>query len=204
MIRINLLSSSSGSEGVANPSIDGGIGETNLAEASVIRKEAIKNLFIILIGPLALFAYEQMNIPDMQSRLRALQIEYNEVSEKNIRAQEAVQQTRKLKREQEILQAQINAIESLKKDRSQIVKVMELIQKSVPSNVWLNELDFSMGRLTLMGFSVTDTDLTNFMDALSRSVYFKEVSLVRSVEHNSRRFGMIKRVEISCLLETGL
>jgi Tfp pilus assembly protein PilN len=213
MIKINLLQTSSSA---ASPRIDlGGSGSNSGAEfsqaemisseeSSFVRKEAIKNLFIILLGSLGLFSYEQVRIPELQEELRQVNQELQEVTEKNNRARAAVEQTKKLKKEQEILHSHIASIESLKKDRSQIVKILELMQKNVPANVWFNELDFSMGRVTLVGHGIADNDITNLLDTLSRSVYFKEVSLVRSSEVKTKQLGSIKKVEISGVLETGL
>jgi len=209
MIKINLLES----EGVPKTSkvdLGPGSGDFGHAEAissedsAIIRREAIKNLFIILLGLLGLIVYEQINIPELRQQLQKVNAELSEVAEKNVRAQEAVAQTRRLKKEQEILQAQINAIESLKKDRARVLKILELIQKNVPSNVWFNELDFSLGRVTLMGYGITDNDVTNLLEVLSRSIYFREVNLVRSSEFNSRQYGLVKKIEVSCLLETSL
>jgi len=209
MIKINLLES----EGVPKTSkvdLGPGSGDFGQAEAissedsAIIRREAIKNLFIILLGLLGLIVYEQINIPELRQQLQKVNAELSEVAEKNVRAQEAVAQTRRYKKEQEILQAQINAIESLKKDRARVLKILELIQKNVPSNVWFNELDFSLGRVTLMGYGITDNDVTNLLEVLSRSIYFREVNLVRSSEFNSRQYGLVKKIEVSCLLETSL
>jgi len=210
MIRVNLLKVDSG--GNQTSKIDLGLGKGEFAQAeslssedsSIIRREAIKNLFVILLGPIGFLTYEQLNLPDLKSQLQQTNNELMSLTEKNVRAKEAVEQTRKLKREQEILQAQINSIESLKKDRSRIVKILELVQKNIPANVWFNELDFGMGRVTFVGFGLTDSDVTNLLDVLSRSIYFKEVNLVRSTEFNSRQYGIVKKIEVSCLLETKL
>jgi Tfp pilus assembly protein PilN len=173
-------------------------------DSNIIRREAIKNLFVILIGSIGLLVYEQINIPELRAQLLQINSDLMTLTEKNSQAKDAVEQTRRLRREQEILQAQINAIESLTKDRSKIVKILELIQKNIPKNVWFNELDFAMGRLTLMGYCITDSDVTNLLDVLSKSIYFQEVNLVRSTEFNSRQFGLIRKIEVSCLLEKNL
>lgn len=209
MIKINLLESE-GAARVTKVDLESGGGDFGQAEAlssedsAIIRREAIKNLFIILIGLLGLMVYEQINIPELRAQLQKTNAELNELTEKNLRAREAVAQIRKIKREQEILQAHINAIESLKKDRARIVKILELLQKNTPASVWFNELDFSLGRVTLIGYGITDNDVTNLLEVLSRSVYFREVNLVRSTEFSSRQFGLVKKIEVSCLLETNL
>lgn len=209
MIRVNLLEGDSVST-AARVDVGGGASEFSHAESltsedsAIIRREAIKSLFVILLGSIGLFAYEQMNVPELQLQLQQLNVELNTLNEKNLKAQEAVEQTKRLKREQDILQAQINAIESLKKDRSRVVKILELVQKNIPTNVWFNELDFSSGRVTLIGYGITDNDVTNLLDVLTKSIYFKEVSLVRSTEFNSKQYGLVRKIEVNCLLETSL
>jgi Tfp pilus assembly protein PilN len=211
MIKINLLQSrgvntqSQKFEAGGGLASEFGQGEYLSGEdAAIIRREAIKNLFIIFLGSIGLLVYEQMNLPELRAQLQQINSELLTLTEKNLKAKEAVEQTRLLKREQEILQAQINAIENLKKDRSKIVKILELIQKNIPANVWFNELDFAMGRVTLMGYGITDSDVTNLLDVLSKSIYFREVNLVRSTEFNSKQFGLVRKIEVSCLLETNL
>lgn len=169
--------------------------------AGTLRSRAVKNLGIILIGPVGLLLYEQVTIPELQSALRARQAESAVLTEKNLKAREAVEQTKKFRKEQALLQAQIDSIESLKKDRLREVRVLDFIQKDIPDRLWLLKMDLNDGKLLIEGLATTDSELTQFMDVLSRSAYLQEVSLVRSTDFSSNEYGRLKRFEISCLME---
>lgn len=204
MIKINLASKKTSTAWTArgqNPSASDAMDSGDFA---TIRSQAIKNLVIILIGPIGLFLYEQTLIPDLQAKVNALMNEQRVLTEKNTKASEAVTQTTKFRKEQEALQAQINSIESLKKERMREVKILDFIQKDIPEKMWLTKLELIEGKFQIEGLAVTDSELTQFMDVLSRSAYLKEVSLIRSSDSSSKNFGQVKKFEISCLMEKNL
>lgn len=206
MIKINLASKKASAAGVArgqNPTASTSEAMDS-GDFAAIRSQAIKNLVIILIGPIGLLLYEQAMIPDLQAKINKLSSEQRVLAEKNTKASEAVAQTTKFRKEQEVLQAQINSIESLKKERMREVKILDFIQKDIPEKMWLTKLELFEGKFQIEGLAVTDSELTQFMDVLSRSAYLKEVSLIRSFDSSSKDFGQVKKFEISCLMEKSL
>jgi Tfp pilus assembly protein PilN len=62
------------------------------------------------------------------------------------------------------------------------VKVLDTIQRDIPSRVWLTKVVLSGDQMTLQGYSTADLETTNFMDSLSKSVHLKEVRLIKSFE----------------------
>lgn len=201
MIKINLAGGAKGkvSSATSISSIDsGGLDSGDMA---AIRSQAIKHLVLILIGPIAFLLYEQVSLPDLVAQTSAKSRELSVLTEKNNKAREAVEQTKRFRKEQELLQAQIESIEGLKKDRLREVKVLDFIQKDMPDRLWLTTMDLNDGKLKIEGMTTTDAELTAFMDALSRSAYLREVSLIRSSDYNSKEMGQLKRFEISCLME---
>lgn len=202
MIRINILNGSQGqvSETSATEEAFNVGSDTDIAAADMaaLRLQAIKNLIIIVLGPLGMILHEQINIPDLTASKNRIQQALNEVADKNNKAASSVDEIKKLKLEQDDLQVQIGAIEVLKKDRYHLVKVLELIQKQLPPNMWLQEIDFANSQLNIVVYSVSSNEELQFLDTLSKSIYFKDVRLIRSVEFNSNQFGDIKKVEIFC------
>lgn len=200
MIKINLANSKVAAK--SSSSADAAqLGVIDQNDLKVIRKTALTRALVLVLGPVALLAYEQQTIPALETQLRNKNQEYQDLSAKNQKALEAVEQIKKFKKEQEALQAQINSIESLKKDRLREVRMLDFIQKDLPENLWLTRMDMSEGRLSIQGLSTTDNQLTQFMDTLSRSAYLREVSLVRSGDFASPDMGNLKRFEISCQME---
>lgn len=209
MIRINLreLSKNSNNEDLNNsnnPDFQLG-GDVAVVDDGGLKKEAIKHLIIIMLGPFSLFAYEQTNIPKLKSQLNSIRNEMAQVSEKNRLAEEAVAQTRKLKKEQDVLQSQINAIENLRKDRSRVVQLLEMLQRNTPSNLWLSDFDFNDSNFLLSGYSMTPADYNNFLDIVQNSFPFVEEAVPGPLgDHSSERFGVIKKFEIKCKMRESL
>ncbi|MDW8190334.1 MAG: PilN domain-containing protein [Pseudobdellovibrionaceae bacterium] len=206
MIRINLLKA-------VNPGarqsidIDNVIGSADVLQGSDVKQiqiEAFKNLVLMAIGVVVLKIYESHHLSELRRTFENLETEYSAKSAKNLAAAQAVEQIEKLKKEQEILQNQIASIENLRKDRNKILKILELIQKQIPSNVWFQSLSFDQNSVFLTGYAVSDSDVTSLLEILSKSVYFKETSLLRSLDEKHQKLGLLKKVEIRCILETKL
>lgn len=204
MIRINLMKGASFASG-SIASGDGieidGSGGSSSEEASALRKTAIQRAVLIALGPILLFAYESQHVPDLKAQLNRQGAELNAVRDKNNRAKEAVVQTARFKKDQAVLQAQINSIESLKKDRLREVKVLDFIQRDMPEKMWMTRIELMDGKLNIQGMTTTDGELTLFMENLSHSAYLREVSLVKSTDFLSQEFGSLKKFEINCFME---
>ncbi len=199
MIKINLSKKGTQYKSTNDSSSDLSMSSS---ETTGLRKTAMVRAALIILGPISLLMFEQQTLPKLQAQLKRANQELTAVTEKNIKAAEAVIQTKKFKHEQEVLQTHINSIEDLKKNRLREVRLLDFIQKDLPDKLWLTRMEMSAGKLNIQGLSTTDGELTQFMDALSRSAYLKEVSLIRSTDHNSDEVGQLKKFEISCLMET--
>lgn len=204
MIKINLAKQKGKSAKVKSTSNQASGGDSFVASSddmASVRSLAIKNLAIILLGPVFLLVYEQLTIPDMQVKAESLNKQLIEVQTKNKKASEAVSQIAKFRKEEEKLKAQITSLEGLRKDRLREVKVLDYIQKDIPDKVWLSKLELLDGKLIINGYALADSDLTQFMDSLSKSAFLKEVSLIRSNDTNSKDYGQVKKFEVACLME---
>lgn len=197
MIRINLTSTRTISAGSG-----GGGGEVSgeVVITDQVRKDALVKMLVILLAPIGLFFYEQQNIPTIQSELARKQNALMELQTFNAKAENAVQEIKKFKEDEKKIQARIEVLEKLAKDRFREVKVLDLFQQVIPEKVWFNRVDLKDGKVLLAGFSTSDIDISTFMDSLSKSVFLQEVVLVSSSEHIQD--GMtLKKFEISCILE---
>lgn len=202
MIKINLAKvQRSASGGPPVGGADGIEGFTPISDDD-IRKQAVTRLLLMAIFPAVLFAWELQSLPAKKTELSRQQNRLAELTQQNQKAAQAVDQIKKLEIEEKKFQTQIGAIESVQKGRMQEVKLLDSIQRMTPSKVWLQRLDYNNSKLTLAGFAMTDNALTGFMDAMSRSIFFKDVNLVRSTEQQEESTGLtVKRFEISCAVE---
>lgn len=171
------------------------------SEQANLNKALIVRLVILLIGPIALFIYQDSNIPPKIAMIGTLNGELSTLSQKNQQAAASVSEIKKFEKEEERLKAQIMVIENLQKDRLKEVRVMDYIQREIPEKVWLSKMGLADGKMSIEGLATGDSELTNFMDGLQGSAYLKDVSLVRSNEVNTPETGVVRKFEISCLLE---
>lgn len=215
MIKVNLAKRSGGGGGgkkglggFSFPSsgvgLDGGGDDLAALGAENSNRQLIINLAVILMGCAGLFAYEKTNVPPLRSQAISLKKQLEEKKKKNQGAEQVVAEIARFEKEQATLQGQINAIETIKRDRLREVRVLDYIQREIPEKVWLQKLDLQDGRLSISGFATADSELTTFMDGLQRSAYLKEVLLVRSTEAVIPDMGTVKRFEISCNLDRTL
>lgn len=187
----------------------GGGGDIGVADELGIGAEGgnralVTNLALILIGVLALWLYEQSNIPPLRSTATSLRRQLDTVRKKNKSAEDVVKEIARFEAEQTALQNQINAIEAIKRDRLREVRVLDYIQREIPEKVWLQKMDLNQGRLTISGYATADSELTTFMEGLQRSAYLREVQLVRSTEAQVAEIGNVKRFEIMCNMDRTL
>lgn len=177
----------------------GGFGDAMGGDKDIQKQGAIR-LFVLLLVPLAIYLYEMQAIPQLQRKLQSRRGVLTGLKTKNTQAKSAVDEIAKFKEDQTKLQKQIDTLEGLRKERLKEVKILDNLQKDIPDKVWLTKIDLQASKLVLSGLATADAELTTFMENLSRSVFLREVNLVRSSETPSDN-GVLKRFEISAALD---
>ncbi len=196
MIRINLVSSSAPSAG--GIVFDGTT--PSLSEESEVQKQGLIRLVLMLMGPIALYFYQQSVLPDLLRQRSTLQSEIAEMRDFNTKAERSVAEVKKFKEDEQRIQSRISYLDQIAKNRTRDIKILELLQQVIPEKAWLNRLEMNRGRLTIGGMAMTDFDVSSFMEALAKSVYFLDVNLVRSNEAVFDGLNL-KDFEISCTVE---
>lgn len=199
MIKINLvnakkLATATSNSGEADPFAGG--------DNSAIQRQGLMRLIIILLVPLALYAYEMQNIPELQARLASKRTLLASLTEKNAQAATAVEEIKKYEADQAQLQKQISTLESFRRERLREVKIMDNLQKDIPEKLWLTKIVYDPPRVLISGITIGDLELTTFMDAISKSIFFSRVNLIRSSDTPMMSGVQTKSFEISCDLET--
>lgn len=195
MIKINLAS-----KAPAAPSAVSGISGDIIYMPSELRKQALMRLLIILILPMALWGYQQAKVPELLDKQAAEQRRLEELQSYNGQMEKSVQEIKKFKDDEAKIQARIDTLDRLAKNRYREIKVLDLIQQVIPEKVWLTKLDANDGKIVVAGYAMTDFDISSFMESLAKSVHFVDVNLLNSTE--SQLDGLtIKAFEIGCSLE---
>lgn len=180
------------------------MGVENVDVQDVQKQGGFKLLFVLLF-PVAIYIYESQAVPELKRSLMDKQKKLNMLTEKNEKAKTAVEETKKFSEDQERLQKQIQTLDGLRKERMREVKILDNIQKDIPEKVWINAIKFEDKRLLISGLAVSDPDLTNFMENMSRSVFLRDVNLIKSDEQmmeNSSK--IIKKFDVTASLEEAL
>lgn len=194
MIKVNLAQGLAVSPG-------GSFGAAEGSDAGKTRRTALRNLVLLILGPLLLILLEEQVVTEKRAALASVRSKLAVSQEKNAKAKGAMEEAKKYREEQARLEVQIQSIETLKKNRRKDVRMMEYIRQTIPNRIWLESMDVRDEKVQIRGFAIADADLTQFMDALSRSAFLKEVNLQRSQDQVSQEFGNIKRFELACLME---
>lgn len=195
MIKINLLNTTTAPGGLVFESA----GPEGLSQ-SEIQKQGALRLLVIFLGPVALWMYQQNSIPELIKTRSSLNSQLTEVQEFNNRAAQSVEEIKRFKQDEERIKARIAYLDRISKNRNREIKILELIQQTIPEKAWLNKLQMSSGRMVIGGMALSDYDVSSFMEGLSRSVFFTEVNLLSSAETNFDGLNL-KGFEISCLTE---
>lgn len=167
-----------------------------------IQKQGFLRLFVILILPAILYTYQNQNIPVLQAKLQSKRNLLQTLTSKNEQAKNAVEEIKKFKEDQAQLQKQITTLESLRKDRLREVKILDNLQKDLPEKIWLSKINLEANRMQISGTTVSDLELSSFMDNLSKSIFLKRVNLIRSSDLPFNGGLQTKSFEISCDLES--
>jgi type IV pilus assembly protein PilN len=200
MIRINLASNTAKAKAITggSESIDSTL---TIGNDSEVQKQGALRLLVILLFPAGLYVYELQAIPNKQAQLAGRQALLSELQQKNQKALGAVSEIKRFKADQARIQSQITVLENLKKGRLQEVKVLDSIQRNIPGKVWLQRIDIAGGKITMQGLAATDNGLTSFMDVLSRSIFLKDVALIKSERVDINGGDSLKKFDITCFLE---
>jgi type IV pilus assembly protein PilN len=90
------------------------------------------------------------------------------------RLQALIVQVRQFEERKAQLQERVTLIETLRRGQSSPVHVLDAISRSVPDMLWLTQLDQKGPDLTIEGRCMALTSISDFVDNLGRSGWFKK------------------------------
>jgi len=104
-------------------------------------------------------------------------------------------EVRNIKKENEAFEEKLRVLDTLKKQRTGPVKMLDAMASAIPKNVWLKTLKESGGAMALEGSAMTNDDLAEFMKGL-QSIVWTPDGMGRLVE-GIRKGAATGRVELS-------
>lgn len=102
-------------------------------------------------------------------------------------------------KDKKALEEKLAVLERLRKGRTGPVKMLDALVTLTPERVWFTSMEEKGGSLVLKGEAVSNEDLADLMKEMKKNPFFREPSLKRSVQRDSRGAGMrIIEFELSC------
>ncbi|MBN2372358.1 PilN domain-containing protein [bacterium] len=113
----------------------------------------------------------------MNGRVNELKMQVAETRKQIESSELDLQKIQKLKDDKAILENKIKIIDTLKKKQEWPVHVMEELGFAIPEQVWLNNLVNQGDSLRLEGMTPSYNAISEFMQQLDKSPYFKGIDL---------------------------
>ncbi|HPI40555.1 MAG TPA: PilN domain-containing protein [Pseudobdellovibrionaceae bacterium] len=201
MIKINLLTASKSSTSNDATRVDEA---AVFLDPSRFKSEAIKRGFIVLLFPMGLYAYEYYQIPLLQQQVVTLQQSITEKENYNRDKEKAVDQIKIFQESEKQFQNRISTLDRLSKLRQREIDILNMVKASLSdsslANTWLQKLVLDEAKMSIVGFSNDDSEVTAFIDKLQKSIFFSRVVFEGAVE-KVYSGKTIKEFSINCELE---
>ncbi len=170
MIRINLLRSFSNASADNYVASSGGGGDRDQ-----IIKQGAKGILIIVLGPLVLLIYEMQALPVLEKKVVSIQTELSDTQAFNLSKSGLAAEIKKYEQEQTKINAQMNFINKMARDKINEFKLFQHLQNSTPESVWVNQLEFKNNILTINIESDVPEDLNKFSVRLSNTEFLTNI-----------------------------
>jgi Tfp pilus assembly protein PilN len=168
MIKINILKD-----------FTGGSSEdlVQIEEQENIKINLIKRIFVIALGPLALFGYESYNIPILEQNLANLEADLAKDRSFNEKKQALTAEIAKWKKNQVRLDKQIEFLRLIEDERHVSRDIILQLQKIIPDQVWIKSINTENKNLTIEGEGVDQADILEFNRRLESLSFLRDVTL---------------------------
>ncbi len=151
-------------------------------------------IFIALIG----WLYYSAN-----SELNRLQEEIAIKQQEKQKLQGVLKELEENKKKKELLTQKTKVIEDLIAKQLIPVKLMDLLSKSLPDQVWLTRMKFSGNRVEIEGKALTNTLIATFISNLEDTGFFRNVDLISSKKAKGGRGVEIYVFKLRSYLSVG-
>jgi len=166
--------------------------EINLLPKELRRRKKVfaltKNTLYFLFGCAGVFVILIFLTILQQGKLKSLEHKISEAKKRKSQLKETIQLVDALGEIKKKILDRMSAIESLDKNRSTWIEIMEDLSLRVPENVWLSSFKETSpppnSKVTIEGYAFSINNLATFLIRLLKSNYFRnpELAFVKAVE----------------------
>jgi Tfp pilus assembly protein PilN len=186
MIKINLLRTTG---------LQGAPQEAGAATSVDGRNDAYKKIAAILVGPLLLFAYENLTQTELRDELNQLNARVAEAQGEKGRFGDQGPRVAKYTKEKERIDSETEVVKELARNRLREVKSLDAIQSLMPPKTWIRRLEIEGNTVSMEGYSITDSGVADLIRALESSVFFSRVE-PKSTSQEMLPTGPVKKFEL--------
>ncbi len=200
MIRINLLGTA---PGPADTPIEGGgmIPAVFPSQAkAIMTPDILLKLAVTILPLLGIIGYDYYADGQRQRALAVASAELQEAKVKLASLKPQVDAVMKFQENKKQLQAKIDIIRALSKERVKNVKALDALQNIIPVKTWLTRIEIKESRVVMEGLATEDVEISNFMQGLEESVFFAKV-ILKGVTSDRSKEGVNKKFSIETSLE---
>jgi Tfp pilus assembly protein PilN len=149
--------------------------------------------------------YEAINIPRLEKELAEHSEHLQQLSEYNNKAAQSVAEIQKLEEQKAQIDKQIESLDGLSRVRLRYIRALDLIQTNLPEKMWFLTLKSKERLIEATGVSLTEAEITEYIDVMGRSVHFSDVSMISSEDVPSKEQGKsFKKFLMNFLMEGGI
>ena len=189
MIKINLLKNSGLTQG-GTPTH-----ETPGLASNDIKKAAFGKLAAIVALPILLYAYERSNISEVTETLNHDRQRLDVLVAEKAQYGETGPRVEKLTKEKQKIDAEVEVIRGLARNRLREVKTLDAIQSLMPDQTWAKKISIDANLVKIEGLSSIEEGVTNLIRALDGSAFFSRVE-PKSVAREGEGKDQFKKFEI--------
>lgn len=175
MIKVNLMKSFTTSMGAQTASSSNVM---TTSEEKIAVKGFIKNLFVVCLGALALFGYENYNLPILNTKLQNVQNELNTVTTFNQQTESLKKEIQRYEADLKKLNAQMEFLDRAQKERLLAVDLLNQMKVLILPQVWLKKLQVSGNAIDINGEAESVRDVNEFTTKLQHASFLKDVQLL--------------------------
>ena len=165
MIRINLLAERKQKK---QKKVDLPFGETKKALPFPALLAIVTGVTILVVALVVVF---------LKMKVTELQTEYTSNQAKIAEYKKKIDEVKKYEVLNKAIQQKSDLIETLKKNQSVPVRLLDDISKLLPDGIWLSAVAFNNPQVTIEGVGYTNIDVVTFVDNLKKSPAYSDIYL---------------------------
>ena len=162
-----------------------------LSDREAIRKETSRQqvsifilttcLVLVILGGIQFYQYRQKK--ELRQNIQYVQKELKELEKK-------VGEVERYKEAKNELETKLRIIERLQKGKMLVLQLLDGLGETIPEKMWLDDLGFKGGKLSMEGYAVDNETIAAFMKLLERTKSFRTVELVLTEKKEVEGVGM--------------